>query len=72
MLFSVYFGKLLLFLINLKFLHKNDIFWLWAQLIKWSSSTLVSTPIWIFGKNLKIQIFIAIWVLDAFTMSIKF
>jgi len=51
MLFSVYFGKLLLFALNLKFLHKNDTFWIWTQLTKWSSSTLVSTPIWILEKK---------------------
>jgi len=52
----VYFGKLLLCAINLKFPHKNDIFWIWAQLTKWRSSTLVSTPIWIM-KNFKYWIF---------------
>jgi len=40
----VYFGKLLLLTLNLKFLHNNDIFWVWTQLTKWRSSTLVSTP----------------------------
>jgi len=43
----VYFGKLLLLTLNLKFLHKNHIFWVWDQLTKWRSFSLVSSPIWI-------------------------
>jgi len=43
MLFSLYFRKLLLLALNLKFLHKNDIFWVWIQLMKWRSSILIST-----------------------------
>jgi len=46
----MYFGNLLLCALNLKFLHKNDILWIWVQLTKWSSSSLVSTPIWILKK----------------------
>jgi len=52
----VYFGKLLLLALNLKFLHKNCIFWVWAPLTKWSSSTLISTPIWILKKFLMLNI----------------
>jgi len=55
MLFSVFFGKLLLLALNLKFLHKNDLFWIWGQLTKWSSSTIISTPIRIFEKILKFK-----------------
>jgi len=53
----VYLGKLLLLALYLKFLHKNDIFLLWAQQTKWRSSTLVSTPIWIFEKFLKLNFY---------------
>jgi len=56
MLFSMYFGKLLLLVLNLKFLHKNDIFWVWVQLLKWRSSILVSTPIGILKKFIILNI----------------
>jgi hypothetical protein len=44
------FQCILLLSLNLKFLLENDIFWVWAQLTKQRSPTLVSTPIGILGK----------------------
>jgi len=52
----VYFGKLFLLTLNLKFLLKNYIFWVWVQLTKWRSSTLVSTTLRIFKKFLILNI----------------
>jgi len=64
MLFLVYFEKLFLLALNLKFLHKNDIFWVWTQLSKQISSTLVSIPIPILKKFLIFNILLKfeIWM----------
>lgn len=56
MLFSVYYGKLLLLALNLKFLPKNDVFWVWAQLTKWRSPILVPTPVGILNFFLILNI----------------
>jgi hypothetical protein len=40
----LYFGNFWLLLLYLNFSHKNDPFWIWAQLMKWRASSLVSPP----------------------------
>jgi len=49
-------GELVAPSLGLHFLHRNDIFRIWAQLMKWSSYTLVSTPIRNIEKFLKLNI----------------
>jgi len=41
----VYFGQFLLFTLNVNFNHKNDILWIWIQLLKRSLSNVVCIPI---------------------------
>jgi len=64
--------RFLLLALNLKFLHKNVIFWVWAQLTKWRLYTLVSTPNGILKKRINIEYFIAILTFDVFLMSFAF
>jgi len=47
---DVYLDQLLLFILDVNFRHKNDIFWIWVQLIKRSLESVVSTLIKFFEK----------------------
>jgi len=63
----MYFDHFKVFSFNLKFSHIKDGFQVWAQLVKWSLSSLIPSSIW---KVPEIKYFTANWTLDLIPWSV--
>ena len=50
------------FLLKLNLGHEHEFNCIWASLINWSLPSLVSTPLWIFGKNWKLSVLLVLQV----------
>jgi len=59
-----YFDILYVLPLDLNFKHQNDLSCIWAQLMKWSYISLISTPISNHVKSLKLNISLRFWTLN--------